>query len=90
VDRGVRVVSAPYRDSTPRPDAAPRVRRRWALRGDDLDRAMSGGLILMAMVVWSLFYIGCGFSREVIRGAEVVAGFALAWALMFVRLERVS
>jgi len=44
VDRGVRVVSAPYRDSTPRPDAAPRVRRRWALRGDDLDRSISGFL----------------------------------------------
>lgn len=85
-------MTAPYRDSTPRHDPAPRVRWRWRVRSssDNLARDLGGGLIVTAMAVWSMFYIGLGFDRTTVRGAQVVAAFALMWALAFVTREPIK
>ena len=81
---------APYRDSTPRPDAAPRVRRRWALRGDDLDRAMSGVLWAASAVVWCMAFIPFGLCPFVARWAVVEVVTLALWALVFVTREPIA
>ena len=90
-------MTAPYRDSTPRPDAAPRVRRRWALRGErresrtDMHDAAHAALLawVLGLGWWSAEYITHGLSPQVLRGAEVVAGALVLWCVVFVTREQV-
>jgi len=88
---------SPYRESTPRPDPVPRVRRRWAMRGArslssdwTMGAAIFGVVWAFSLVPWSVAFVVGGLAPYVLRWTGVEIGFLLLWALVFVTRERVS
>lgn len=88
------MTDTPYRLASPKPDPAPSMRWRWSLLRDEFNKPSGAffwltwwfltGFALAAMFVWH------GAAPMVLRWAAVQALGLLAWALVFVRAERMS
>lgn len=80
---------APYRDSTPPSDGAPRVRSRWALREDGVAFVFAC-LWLVSALMWCACFIPFGLCPFVVRWIGVEVALLALWVLVFVTREPVS
>ena len=78
-------MTAPYCESTPKPDPAPR--RRWRIVGRDGSAGFTAFFAAAPGGLWCVGFVHDGWTPTIARGALVLSVIAAAWCVAFVRCE---